>query len=103
MPRYFRLMTGRLGTPALASREETVRRMTSLPAQRFGLAGRGTIRKGAYADIAIWREEDFCETATYAKPHAFSRGVQAVFVNGKLSYRDGRFMGAGGGRLLSRP
>ena len=84
------------------SREETVARMTSVPADRFGIRGRGRIAKGAYADIAVWREGEFRARATYTDPHRFAGGVKCVMVNGVVSYLDGRFTGRRGGRFLER-
>jgi len=103
MPRFFRLLTGRLdGTAPICSREEAIARMTSVPARRFGIRGRGTLEKGAFADVAVWREDAFRETSTYDAPHAFAAGMEAVFVNGRPAYRAGRFLHAGSGRFLTR-
>ena len=84
------------------SREDAIARMTSVPAKRFGLRGRGTIEKGAFADIAIWKEDAFKATATYLEPHQFASGVKGVMVNGTIPYRDGSFTGNRGGRFLER-
>ena len=67
------------------SLEETIRRMTSLPAETFNLTNRGILRKGAIADIVVFDAETVRDTATYAKPHQFAEGVKAVIVNGGLS------------------
>ena len=82
--------------------EETVARMTSVPARRFGLRGRGVIEKGAFADIAVWKEDEFRSSATYDAPHQFASGVKCVMVNGTVPYLDGRFTGNRGGRFLER-
>jgi len=103
MPRFFRMLTGRVeGHARICSREEAVKRMTSVPAERFGIRDRGVIRPGAYGDIAVWSEDSFCETATYTSPHSFSEGVEAVMVNGVVAYRAGKFTGNRSGRFLER-
>ena len=84
------------------SLEEAVARMTSVPARRFGLAGRGVVEKGAFADIAVWRDGEFASDSTYKDPHRFARGVECVMVNGAVTYRAGRFTGARAGRFLER-
>ena len=76
--------------------------MTSVPAKRFGIRGRGVLEKGAFADIAVWREDAFASAATYVKPHAFASGMEAVVVNGVLSFAKGEFTGSRAGRFLSR-
>ena len=103
MPRCYRLLTGRVeGHARICSREEAIARMTSVPAARFGITGRGVLRVGNFADIAVWREEDFRETATYTVSHAFSAGMEAVLVNGCPSYLKGAFTHNRAGRFLVR-
>ena len=103
MPRFFRLLTGRVeGRARICSREEAIKRMTSVPAARFGIRDRGVIRTGAYADITVWNEDSFRETATYTSPHSFCEGVEAVLVNGVVSFRAGEFTGNRSGRFLER-
>ena len=103
MPRFFRLLTGRVeGHARICSREEAVRRMTSVPAARFGIRDRGVVRPGAYADLAVWREENFRENVTYMSPHAFAAGMETVLVNGVVAYRDGAFMEKRSGNFLAR-
>ena len=86
----------------ICSPEEAVLRMTSVPAARFGIRDRGVVRPGAYADLAVWREENFCENVTYMSPHAFASGVEMVLVNGVVSYRSGTFTHNRAGIFLER-
>ena len=97
MPEFYRRVRA-LGF----SREETVARMTSVVADRFGIRGRGRIEKGAFADIVVWKEEAFRAKATFTEPHQFTDGVKAVMTNGVVSYCDGKFTGNRGGRFLER-
>ena len=97
MPEFYRRVRA-LGV----SREEAIARMTSVPARRFGIAYRGVIEKGAFADLAIWKEDEFASKATYVEPHQFSSGVKAVVVNGAVSYADGKFSENRAGRFLER-
>jgi N-acyl-D-aspartate/D-glutamate deacylase len=78
--------------------EEAVHRMTGLPAARFGLADRGAIRAGAFADLVV-----FAETGTYDDPRRHPTGIRDVFVNGVAVVRNGRHDGARPGRVLRRP
>ena len=84
------------------SREETVARMTSVPARRFGIPRRGILEKGAFADLVVWKEDAFAANATYVKPHQFSSGVSCVMVNGGIPYENGRLTGNRTGRFLER-
>ena len=84
------------------SREETVARMTSVPADRFEIRNRGRLVKGAFADVVVWKEDDFRAKATFVAPHRFTSGVKAVMTNGVVCYRDGKFTGERGGRFLER-
>jgi N-acyl-D-aspartate/D-glutamate deacylase len=103
MPRYLRLMTGRLeGFAKVCGLEEGVRRMTGLPAAAFGIRDRGVLRAGAFADVAVFDEAAFCDAATYAQPHQFASGMRQVLVNGAVSFDNGRFTGERRGRFLAR-
>ena len=106
MPTFFRLLTGRDafgdGSRLAFSLEEAVSRMTGVPARRFGISGRGTLARGAFADVAIWQADEFKNASTYDHPHAFCKGMKQVWVNGKLAYREGEFLHAGSGRFLQR-
>jgi N-acyl-D-amino-acid deacylase len=79
---------------------EAVRHMTSLPAERFGLAGRGRIAPGAFADLVLFDADAIADAATYADPKRESTGVACVIVNGAVALERGRHTGAGAGRAL---
>jgi N-acyl-D-amino-acid deacylase len=76
--------------------------MTSLPATRFGIKNRGVVRKGNFADIIVWREDDFSSKASYANPHIFADGILHVIVNGELTIKNGSFTGKRAGKFLER-
>ena len=80
---------------------EAVRRMTSLPADRFGLSGRGRIAPGAWADLVVFDPATFSDTATFEAPKQEPEGMHWVLVNGELTYDRGRHTGARAGRLLT--
>jgi N-acyl-D-aspartate/D-glutamate deacylase len=82
------------------SASEAVRRMTSLPAGRFGLSGRGRLAPGFWADVAVFDPATFRDTATFGAPKQEPEGLHWVFVNGVLTYDSGRHTGARAGRLL---
>jgi N-acyl-D-amino-acid deacylase len=79
---------------------EAVRRMTSLPAQTFGLTDRGEVRPGLCADLVLFDPTRVIDTATYDDPKRESDGISLVVVNGEVAYEDGHHTGAGSGRML---
>jgi N-acyl-D-amino-acid deacylase len=83
--------------------EEAVRRMTSLPAANLKLDRRGQLRKGYFADIAIFDKNKVEDKATYEKPHQYAEGMVHVFVNGKQVLNKGVHTGAMPGRALRGP
>ena len=83
--------------------EDAVRRMTSLPAQKFQLKDRGLLREGYAADIVIFDEKTIRDNATFEKPHQFSTGVSHVIVNGKSAIDSGRHTGLRNGNALKGP
>jgi len=81
---------------------EAVRRMTSLPAQTFGLPGRGVIAEGSFADLVVLDPATVADTATYDKPASYAVGVRDVVVNGRQVVRDGAITDARPGRRVAR-
>jgi N-acyl-D-aspartate/D-glutamate deacylase len=82
--------------------QEAIRRLTSLPAARLGLRDRGMIRKGAWADLAVFDPATFGERGTTFDPNQIATGMVHVLVNGVISLRDGRLTGDRGGQVLRR-
>jgi N-acyl-D-amino-acid deacylase len=82
------------------SLEEAVRRMTSLSADRVGIRDRGRIRIGAKADLVAISPGEIADTATFARPRSFPRGIAHVWVNGDQVVADGMETGARPGRVL---
>jgi N-acyl-D-amino-acid deacylase len=82
------------------SLEEAIRRMTSLPAQKFQLTDRGLLAPGYAADIVIFDENKVQDLSTYDKPHVYSTGFQYVLVNGVLTVDRGVHTKARGGMVL---
>jgi N-acyl-D-aspartate/D-glutamate deacylase len=80
--------------------EAAVRTMTSLPADRFGLRGRGRIVEGAWADMVLFDPVTVTDRATYERPHAFPEGIEAVVVRGTVAWRRGRDGIERAGRIL---
>lgn len=82
--------------------EEAIRKMTSLPAQKFNLRDRGLIREGMAADIVVFDEKQVGDAATYSGPHAYSKGFSYVLVNGEVVVEEGKHTGARSGQVLRR-
>ncbi len=79
---------------------EAIRKITSLPAGQFRLAGRGVLARGMRADVVVFDPSALRDTATYEKPHQLAQGIEAVVVNGVLTMRDGTLTGERGGTFL---
>ena len=82
--------------------EEAIRRMTSLPAERFGLTGRGRLKQNYAADLVLFDPASVKDRATFENPKQVSAGIVAVWVNGQAVWRDGQSTGARPGRALRR-
>jgi N-acyl-D-amino-acid deacylase len=83
--------------------EDAIRKMSSYPAQRIGLADRGVLREGMKADIAVFDPLTVADKATFEKPHQYSVGVSHVVINGQLALDEGRMTEARPGRILFGP
>jgi N-acyl-D-amino-acid deacylase len=83
--------------------EFAVRKMTSLAAQRVGLADRGLVKPGMYGDITVFNPATVADRATFEKPHQTSVGIEYVFVNGQMVLKKGQITSARPGRGLRGP
>ncbi|HTI05672.1 MAG TPA: D-aminoacylase [Gemmatimonadales bacterium] len=83
--------------------EFAVRKMTSLAAQRVGLADRGLVKSGMYADITVFNPATVIDRATFEQPHQTSVGIEYVFVNGQMVLKKGQITSARPGRGLRGP
>jgi N-acyl-D-amino-acid deacylase len=83
----FPRFAGRLAREGWFPLEDAVRRMTSAPAQRFGLSDRGLIREGLIADLVLF-EPSIEDRATFENPTALSVGVTDLWVAGEAVIAD---------------
>jgi len=83
--------------------EEAIRRMTSLPAQRFHLADRGLLRPGYAADMVLFDDKTVSDRATYEQPHAYTTGISWVLVNGTPVVENSKHTGQRPGQILLGP
>ena len=81
--------------------EAAVRKMTSLPAEHFGLERRGRIKPGWYADVTVFDPHSVADRATFENPREFPAGIPYVVVNGRLVVEDGRHTGNRPGMILA--
>ena len=65
--------------------QEAIRRMTSQPAARMGLVGRGSLQKGNYADILVFDPKKFTDHATFTNPAQKATGLDWCIVNGQVA------------------
>lgn len=69
--------------------EEAIRKMTSVSARRFGLAQRGLITEGAWADLLVFDENKIQDVATFEDPRRYPTGLDSIYVNGRLAAEGG--------------
>jgi N-acyl-D-aspartate/D-glutamate deacylase len=82
--------------------EAMVRKMTALPAQRFGLRDRGTIAVSTFADLVVFDPATVRDAATFDAPHTYPDGLSCVVVNGTVAWEPGTASIARAGRALRR-
>ncbi|AIE85354.1 N-acyl-D-amino-acid deacylase family protein [Fimbriimonas ginsengisoli] len=80
------------------SMTEAIRKMTSLPAKRFGFRDRGVIASGKTADITLFDPKTVVDTATTKEPEAKPIGIPTVIVRGVVVLENGDPTGAHPGR-----
>jgi N-acyl-D-amino-acid deacylase len=70
--------------------EQAVHKLSGFPASRFGLAERGILRAGNFADVVVFDPMTIADQATYEDPHRPTTGVREVVINGVRVVEDGR-------------
>ncbi|MFC1574332.1 amidohydrolase family protein [Candidatus Latescibacterota bacterium] len=103
-PRFYGTFPRVLGKFArdegIISLANAVKKMTSMTAEKFGLAGRGRIAVNNFADIVVFEPDNVIDRATFADPHQYAAGIPYVIVNGKVVVSEGEHTGVLAGRVL---
>jgi N-acyl-D-amino-acid deacylase len=86
----------------LLTLEQAVHKMTGLSAQHVGIADRGVIKPGAYADLVLFDPASVSDHSTFDAPQSLSTGVARVWVNGQVVLEDGRTTGTHSGQVVRR-
>ena len=86
----------------LFSLEEAIRKMTSLPAETFGLTNRGKLAPGCWADVVVFDPATVKDMATYERPLQAPDGIVYVLVNGKVSLDHGQTIAVSSGQVIKR-
>ncbi len=86
----------------LLSLEEAVRKMTSFPAQKFGLWKKGIVREGMDADLVIFDPNTIAERSSYQDPHRYPAGIPYIVLNGHVVVDEGRFTGKLAGKVVRK-
>ncbi len=81
---------------------EAVRKMTSLPASILGIADRGSIKEGMWADLVIFDPATVADQATFEDPFQYPVGIDTVLVNGQVVLDEGTHTNARPGKVLKR-
>ncbi len=82
---------------------EAVRKLTSMPAERFSLTDRGKLQEGYYADVVLFNPENISDNATFEDPHQYASGVDYVLVNGVFVLFGGEHTGKTPGKFVKGP
>ncbi len=79
---------------------EAIRKLAALPSSNLGLARRGVLKPGNFADVVVFDPATIADKATFEHPHTYAVGVRDVFVNGVQVLKDGEHTGKTPGRAL---
>jgi N-acyl-D-aspartate/D-glutamate deacylase len=82
---------------------EAVKKMTSMNADKIGIADRGRLKVGRWADVTIFDAAAIADRATFDNPRQYPVGVRYVLVNGVVTLDGERHTGALPGRVLYGP
>jgi N-acyl-D-aspartate/D-glutamate deacylase len=80
--------------------QTAVRKMTALPAERFGLRDRGTLVVGNAADIVLFDPGRVADRATYEQPLLGPEGIRDVLIAGRFAMRNSDVTNVRAGAVL---
>lgn len=81
---------------------DAVNRMSAMPAEKLGLAGKGRLNVGADADVVILDLDRAEDGATFQEPTRPGRGVDAVWIGGRLAFWEGKILRGDLGRAVRK-
>jgi N-acyl-D-amino-acid deacylase len=99
---YPRILGTYVREQRLLSVEEAVRKMTSFPAQKFGLWKKGIVRAGMDADLVIFDPDTIAERSTFQEPHQYPAGLPYVILNGQVVVDQGQYTGKLAGQVMKK-
>jgi N-acyl-D-amino-acid deacylase len=99
---YPRILGTYVREQGLLSLEEAVRKMTSFPAQKFGLWRKGIVREGLDADLVIFDPDTIAERSTFQEPHQYPAGLPYVILNGQVAVDQDRYTGKLAGQVVKK-
>ena len=99
---YPRILGRYVREAGLLPLETALYKMTGMPADKFALTDRGTIREGAVADLVLFDPDRVIDVASYEDPRRSPIGIQTVVVNGRVVVRDSEHTGERPGRGIER-
>ena len=82
--------------------EEAVMKCTSLAAARYGLAERGLLARGNFADVTVFDWSGIRDCATFTDQHRYPEGIPWVIVNGKVAVQQGEVTRGCYGRVVRK-
>ena len=82
--------------------EDSIRTLTGFPAERFGIANRGVLKQGAFADVVVLDRAHLHSHDMDEDVLQYPEGIDYVIVNGALTIDHKTHTGAAAGRMLRR-
>ncbi len=86
----------------LMSLEEAIYKMTKLSADHVGIKNRGIVSVGNYADLVLFNPNTVKDNATFEQSKALSTGIEMVWLNGQVIYKNQKSTGKYPGVLLKK-
>ncbi|MBT4483066.1 MAG: D-aminoacylase [Candidatus Latescibacteria bacterium] len=81
---------------------QAIRKMTSVPAGKFGLTGRGQVKEGYFADLVVFDPDSVNDRSDWLNPHQYPVGIEYVIVNGRMVIKEGEHTGTLPGMVLKK-